>query len=100
VFPQTHLQNNVVERKHRHVVDLGVKLLSQASLSLTYLGHSFLVVVYLINRVPIASLKFQNPFQYLLHKNPDYNFLKVFGCSRFPLLRPYNANKFDFRSHE
>jgi len=28
----------------------------------------------------------------------DYNFFKIFGCACYPLLRPYNKNKFSFRS--
>jgi histone deacetylase 1/2 len=36
----------------------------------------------------------------LFQKVPDYTFFNPFGCACFPLLRPYNAYKFDFRSHE
>ncbi|KAI5426790.1 hypothetical protein KIW84_032280 [Lathyrus oleraceus] len=32
------------------------------------------------------------------HFRPDYAFLRVFGCARFPLLRPYTSHKLDFRS--
>nr|KYP69906.1 hypothetical protein KK1_009113 [Cajanus cajan]KYP69912.1 hypothetical protein KK1_009119 [Cajanus cajan] len=31
---------------------------------------------------------------------PNYKFLKTFGCACFPLLRPYNNHKINFRSHE
>jgi len=81
-------------------VDLGLTLLSHASLPLTYWDHAFLVVVYLIIRLSTASLQFQIPFQTLFQKMYDYHFLKVFGCSCFPFLRPCNSHKFDFRSHE
>jgi histone deacetylase 1/2 len=89
-----------VERKHRHVVVLGLTLLSQANLPLTYWDHGFLTVVRLINRLPTASLNFSFPYTTLFHKNSEYTSLKVFGSARFPLLRPYNSHKFDFRSHE
>ncbi|MCH80898.1 retrovirus-related Pol polyprotein from transposon TNT 1-94, partial [Trifolium medium] len=36
----------------------------------------------------------------LFKQKHDFNFLKIFGCACFPLLRPYTAHKFDFRSHE
>jgi histone deacetylase 1/2 len=32
----THRQNDVAERKHRHIVELGLTFLSQASLALSY----------------------------------------------------------------
>jgi histone deacetylase 1/2 len=100
ICPHTHHQNGVVERKHRHVVDLGLTLLSQASLPITYWDHAFLTAVHLINRLPTASLSFKIPYTILFHKNPDFTSFRVFGCACFPLLRPYNAHKFDFRSHE
>jgi histone deacetylase 1/2 len=82
------------------VVDLGLTLLSQASLPITYWDHAFLTAVHLINRLPTASLSFKIPYTILFNKNPDFTFFRVFGCACFPLLRPYNAHKFDFRSHE
>ena len=100
ICPHTHDQNGVMERKHRHIVDLGLTLLTQASLPLTYWDHAFLTSVYLINILPTSSLQFKIPNQVLFHQQPHYNFLKVFGCVSFPLLRPYNAHKLDFRSHE
>jgi hypothetical protein len=34
----------------------------------------------------------------LFGREPDYNFLRVFGCACWPNLRPYNAHKLEFRS--
>jgi histone deacetylase 1/2 len=100
ICPHTHHQNGVVERKHRHVVDMGLTLLSQSNLPLHYWDHAFLTAVHLINRLPTASLNFKIPYTVLFQKEPDYTFFKTFGCACFPLLRPYNTYKFDFRSHE
>jgi histone deacetylase 1/2 len=73
IRPHTHHQNGVVERKHMHVVDLGLTLLSQAGLPLSYWDHAFLTVVHLINRLPTASLSFKIPYTVLFHKNPDFH---------------------------
>ena len=34
IYPHTHHQNGVVERKHRHIVDLGLTLLHHETLPL------------------------------------------------------------------
>ena len=60
IFPYTHHQNGVVERKHRHIVDLGLTLLHHATLPLQFWDYAFVTVVYLINRLPIASLNYSN----------------------------------------
>lgn len=78
---------------------MGLTLLSQASL-LTYWDYAFFTAVYLINRLPSASIQFQVPYTVLFKTKPDYKFLKVFGCACFPLLRPYHAHTLDFRSQE
>jgi histone deacetylase 1/2 len=100
ICPHTHHQNGVVERKHRHIVELGLTLLSHASLPLSYWDYAFLTAVYLINRLPSAPLNFKVPYTVLYNHDPDYKFLKAFGCACFPLLRPYNSHKLDYRSHE
>uniref|UniRef100_A0A803NU16 Retroviral polymerase SH3-like domain-containing protein n=1 Tax=Cannabis sativa TaxID=3483 RepID=A0A803NU16_CANSA len=53
---------------------------------------------YLINRLPTFILQNVSPFEKLYKQKPDYNHLKVFGCSCFPFLTPYNTHKVAFRS--
>lgn len=100
ICPHTHNQNGVVERKHRHIVELGLTFLAHASLPFKFWDQAFLTAVYLINRLPSASIGKEIPHTKLLKHSPDYSFLKVFGCACFPLLRPYNSHKLEFRSHE
>lgn len=56
--------------------------------------------VFLINRLPTPSLHFSSPWEILFGQKPDYSQFKTFGCSCFPLLRPYNQHKLQFRSAE
>ena len=39
-------------------------------------------------------------FHLFFNKEPDFRFLKTFGCACFPLLKPYYTHKLDFRSQE
>ena len=48
--------------------------------------------------MPTPVLNNFSPFQKLYNQLPDYKFLKVFGSSCFPLLRPYNHHKLDFHN--
>lgn len=75
-------------------------MLHHPSLPLKFGDFAFCTAVYLINRLPTASLNFSVPYHMLFHKHPDYTFLRTFGCACFPLPRPYNTHKLDFRSHE
>lgn len=98
--PHTHHQNGVVERKHRHVVELGLTLLYHASLPLSFWDSAFTTAVYLINRLPTSALNFAVPYTVLFQKTPDYSILRTFGCACFPFFRPYNTHKLEFRSQE
>ncbi|KAL5563802.1 hypothetical protein UlMin_033549 [Ulmus minor] len=98
--PYTSAQNGRVERKHRHVVETGLSLLARASLPLKYWLYAFQTAVHLINRMPTKVLDFASPYSVLLHKNPDYTLLKIFGCLCFPFIRPFNKHKLQFRSIE
>jgi len=96
--PHAHQQNGIAERKHRHIVEVGLALLANAGMPLKYWGHAFLTAAHLINMLPSKILNFDTPHERLLHEKPDYSFLRVFGCACWPNLRPYNAHKLAFRS--
>ncbi|KAI5345120.1 hypothetical protein L3X38_012997 [Prunus dulcis] len=97
-YPRHPEQNGLAERKHRHIVDTGLTLLAHASMPLAYWAEAMHTAVYLINRLPSKVLGLQSPSQILLHKEPNFAFLKIFGCACFPYLRPYNTNKLHLRS--
>ena len=91
----------MVERKHRHIIDLGLTLLHHASLPLQFWDYAFTTSVYLINRLPTASLKFVTPFVTLFKKEPDYHFLFLWSTRVFPFAPTYSSigmRKSDLRS--
>jgi histone deacetylase 1/2 len=96
--PHAHQQNGPVERKHRHIVEVGLSLLAYASMPLKYWDQAFLTAVYLINRLPSKVIQSQTPMERLFGKSGDYSLLRIFGCACWPNLRPYNKHKLEFRS--
>ena len=48
----THQQNNVPERKHRHLVETGLTLLAQAKMLLIFWVEAYQTAVLLINNLP------------------------------------------------
>lgn len=59
----SHAQNSNVERRHRHIVDIELTLLSHASILYQHWGEAFQTVVYLINCMPTPLLKNSHPFK-------------------------------------
>lgn len=96
--PHTHQQNGVAERKHRHIVDVGLALLAHSSMPLRFWDEAFLTACYLINRIPSRVIQHLSPFEKFTGSKPDYSSLKIFGSASWPNLRPYNAHKLSFRS--
>ena len=94
----THHQNGTVKRKHRHIVETGLTLLAQSHLPISFLWEAFHTGSYLINRMPTQVLGNFSHFHKLHNQLPGCMFLKVFGYSCFPLLRPYNQHKLDFHT--
>ena len=98
--PHTPQQNGVAERKHRHIVETALSLISQSSLPLSYWPYAFSTAIFLINRLPTPNLHLNTPWELLFHTLLDYSSFKTFGCSCFPLLKPYNKHKLEFKSQE
>jgi hypothetical protein len=94
----TPQQNGVVERKHRHILNVGRALRFQANLPLTFWGESVQTACYLINRLPTPLLSYQSPYQKLHKLQPTYTHLRTFGCLCYATnLKP--THKFDQRAH-
>ncbi|KAA3481454.1 Retrovirus-related Pol polyprotein from transposon TNT 1-94 [Gossypium australe] len=92
--PYTSEQNGVAERKHRHIVDMGITLLAQARLPMDYWGYAFCCAVHLISRFPTPVLQGQTPFKALYGCKPTYEHLRVFECYCYPYLRLFMAHTF------
>jgi hypothetical protein len=50
--PHAHQQNGSAECKHRHIVEVGLSLLAQASMPLKFWDEAFLAATFLINHIP------------------------------------------------
>ncbi|XP_019087286.1 PREDICTED: uncharacterized protein LOC104727565 [Camelina sativa] len=96
--PHTPEHNGLSKRKHRHIVDTGLTLLSTPSTPTSYSSYAFSTAVYLINRMLTPVLGDVSPYAKLFGQQPNYQKLRVFGCLCFPWLRPYAAHKLDNRS--
>jgi hypothetical protein len=96
--PCTSHQNDLAERKLRHILETGLTLLAHSHLSNKYWVDSFLIAVFVINRLPTTTLQNMSLYSKLYSKASDYQRLRVFGCLCYYLLRPYNAHKLEYRS--
>ncbi|KAK1408451.1 hypothetical protein QVD17_40235 [Tagetes erecta] len=96
--PHTPEHNGYAERRHRHIVETGLSLLSHAKLPIKFWTFAFTTATYLINRLPTITLQNDSPFYRLFHQLPNYDKLRSFGCLSYPWLRPYTNHKLQSRS--
>jgi hypothetical protein len=80
-YPHTHQQNDSVERKHHHIIEVGLSLLAHASMPFKFWDEAFSTGNYLINRLSFHVVKFTSPFEKLFNTQPDYTWFKTFGCA-------------------
>ncbi|KAL0431466.1 UNVERIFIED_CONTAM: Retrovirus-related Pol polyprotein from transposon TNT 1-94 [Sesamum radiatum] len=91
----TPQQIGIVERKHKHLLEVARALLFQSSLPTKFWGESVLTATYIINRLPSPLLNWKSPFEMLYHKPPTYSQLKI--VTPFPihhrfLLIPFSSS--------
>ena len=98
--PYTHQQQGRVERKHGHIVELGLTRLAKATRDLKYCWVAFSSALYLINKLPTSALNFKSPFELLFHHKPEYSSLIRFGCACYPYQAIHTTNtNFSFVLH-
>lgn len=95
--PHAHQQNGLVKRKHRHIVEVGLALLANASMPLKFWDQAFLTATYLINLLPSKVINLEALVERLLHGKPNFSSLRIFGFACWLNLRPYNSRKLAFR---
>ena len=91
--PHTPQQNGIAERKHRHIVECSLTMFSHSSLPLPYWSYAVFTATHIINRLPTPLLNHKSPWEILFQSKLDLLHLRSFGCTCFPLFRPYNKHK-------
>ncbi|CAM8972042.1 unnamed protein product [Rhodiola kirilowii] len=98
--PYTPEQNGLVERKHRHILEVARALMFEAGLPKHFWGDSVLTATHIINRLPTAVLKGKSPWEILFGEKPSLSHLRTFGCSCFASTNAVARDKFDARAAE
>lgn len=96
--PNTLQQNDTIQYKHRHIVELALAIMSHASIPLHFGDDIFQSVIFLVNCLPSSSPPLISPYTKLFYSTPDYHFLSTLGCLCYPFLHPYNDHKLQCRS--
>lgn len=74
----TPQQNDIVERKHKHLLQGSRALMFQSGLPIKFLGDSILTVTFIINRLPSTILNWKFPYELLYDKVLDFLLNEVF----------------------
>nr|GEV45611.1 integrase, catalytic core [Tanacetum cinerariifolium] len=95
--PHTPQQNGVVERKHRHLLEIARALQFEASLPTTFWRECILMATYIVNRLPSKRINDKTSYEVLFEQKPEYDHMRVFGCMAYYKNTETNGDKFEPR---
>lgn len=96
-FTDTHEQNGVVERKHRHIIETARSLILFASIPSEFWKKVILTTVNLINTFISSHNSSLSHFEKLYKYVLDYSSFRVFSCTCFVLRRHVECSKVSSR---
>lgn len=70
-------KNGLVERKHKHLIETIITMMSQASMPYTYWSYAVLIAVTLVNLLPTPVLQCLSPWFKLYSAKPDLSQLRA-----------------------
>ncbi|KAL0398049.1 UNVERIFIED_CONTAM: Retrovirus-related Pol polyprotein from transposon RE1 [Sesamum calycinum] len=76
--PYSPQQNGVVERKHKHLLQIARALMFQSAIPSKFWTEAILTATFIVNRLPTSVLQWKSPYEVLYNKPVDYSVLKVF----------------------
>ncbi|KAL0426174.1 UNVERIFIED_CONTAM: Retrovirus-related Pol polyprotein from transposon RE1 [Sesamum radiatum] len=97
--PYSPQQNGVVERKHKHLLQIARALMFQSAIPSKFWTEAILTATFIVNRLPTSVLQWKSPYEVLYNKPVDYSVLKVFGCLAFATNLQPHKSKFAKRAH-
>ncbi|GKC02205.1 ribonuclease H-like domain-containing protein [Tanacetum coccineum] len=95
----TPQQNGIVERKHRHLLNVARSLLFQGGIPLNMWSECVLTATYLINRLPTSVLNGKSPYDLVYNKPLSLKHLRSFGCLAYATILNIH-DKFGSRSEK
>jgi hypothetical protein len=96
----TPQQNDIVERKHQHLLGTARALLFQSHLPKFFWNYAISHAVHIINRLPTPFLSNKSPYQVVYNSLPDISNLKIFGSLCYAATLSAHRKKLDSRSRK
>lgn len=98
--PHTPQQNDVVERKHQHLLEIARALRFEAGLPVKFWGECINTTTYILKRLPSKAIKNKTPYEVLFEKEPCYDHMRVFGCLVYAKTTNTKGDKFEVRGRK
>lgn len=91
-------QNAVSERLNRTVLEKVRSMLSEFGLPREFWAEAVNTAIYLVHLSPSSAIYFSTPFELRPKRMADYNRLRIFGCTAYPLIPKKHRTKLDPKS--
>ncbi|GKB28398.1 ribonuclease H-like domain-containing protein [Tanacetum coccineum] len=82
----------IVERKHRHLLNVARSLLFQGGLPLNLWSECIMTAAYLINRLPSSVLNGKSPFELVFDRKPGLKHLRGYATFKNRIRQPQDVN--------